>query len=94
MVFVQNDNPSGNQVIADDRRDNGNLTLARADDTGGLGRVFNGAVVDHRARRVREAADAGTGRTTPSDTTWPRRVDRALDLTRPGSDNRLLYYEL
>jgi 6-phosphogluconolactonase (cycloisomerase 2 family) len=48
-VFVQTDNTAGNQVVAYDRADNGTLTLANTYDTGGLGGVLNGSVVDHLA---------------------------------------------
>jgi 6-phosphogluconolactonase (cycloisomerase 2 family) len=48
-VFVQTDNTAGNQVVAYDRASNGTLTLAGRFDTGGLGGVLNGSVVDHLA---------------------------------------------
>ncbi len=48
-VFVQTDNPAGNQVIAYDRRPGGTLSEAGADATGGLGGVLSGSVVDHLA---------------------------------------------
>ncbi len=48
-VFVQTDNPTGNQIVAYDRAGNGSLTLAGAYDTGGLGGVLNGSAVDHLA---------------------------------------------
>jgi 6-phosphogluconolactonase (cycloisomerase 2 family) len=48
-VFVQTDNPAGNQVIAYDRNRDGTLTEAGAYETGGLGGVLEGAVVDHLA---------------------------------------------
>lgn len=46
-VFVQTDNVAGNQVVAYDRGANGSLTLANTYNTGGLGGVLNGSVVDH-----------------------------------------------
>ncbi len=46
-VFVQTDNPTGNQVVAYARGDNGTLTLAGTYNTGGLGGVLNGSQVDH-----------------------------------------------
>jgi 6-phosphogluconolactonase (cycloisomerase 2 family) len=49
VVFVQTDNTTGNQVVAYDRSPNGALTYANAYDTGGLGGVLNGSVVDHLA---------------------------------------------
>lgn len=49
VVFVQTDNPAGNQVVAYDRADNGSLTLANTYATGGLGGVLSGSVVDHLA---------------------------------------------
>jgi 6-phosphogluconolactonase (cycloisomerase 2 family) len=49
VVFVQNDNVAGNQVVAYDRAPNGTLTLAQAYATGGLGGVLAGSAVDHLA---------------------------------------------
>ncbi len=49
VVFVQTDNPAGNQVVAYDRADNGALSLANTYNTGGLGGVLSGSVVDHLA---------------------------------------------
>jgi 6-phosphogluconolactonase (cycloisomerase 2 family) len=48
-VFVQTDNPSGNEVVAYDRAQDGALTLAHTYRTHGLGGVLNGSVVDHLA---------------------------------------------
>jgi 6-phosphogluconolactonase (cycloisomerase 2 family) len=48
-VFVQTDNPAGNQVVAYQRANNGTLTLAGTYDTGGLGGQLTGSVVDHLA---------------------------------------------
>jgi 6-phosphogluconolactonase (cycloisomerase 2 family) len=47
VVFVQTDNTAGNQVVAYDRAEDGTLTLAHTYNTGGLGGVLNGSVVDH-----------------------------------------------
>jgi 6-phosphogluconolactonase (cycloisomerase 2 family) len=49
VVFVQTDNPAGNQIVAYDRAENGALTLAGAHRTGGRGGTLNGSVVDHLA---------------------------------------------
>jgi 6-phosphogluconolactonase (cycloisomerase 2 family) len=49
VVFVQTDNPSGNQVVAYDRANDGTLTWAHTYATGGLGGVLTGSVVDHLA---------------------------------------------
>ena len=49
VVFVQTDNTAGNQVVAYDRADTGSLTLADTYNTGGLGGVLGGSVVDHLA---------------------------------------------
>jgi 6-phosphogluconolactonase (cycloisomerase 2 family) len=48
-VFVQTDNPSGNQVVAYDRAPNGTLTWKHTYATGGLGGVLTGSAVDHLA---------------------------------------------
>ena len=58
VVFVQTDNPAGNQVVAYDRADNGTLTLANTYNTGGLGGVLNGSVVDHLASQGSLTYDA------------------------------------
>ena len=42
VVFVQTDNTAGNQVVAYDRADNGQLSLADTYNTGGLGGVSAG----------------------------------------------------
>ena len=49
VVFVQNDNTSGNQVVAYDRAGNGTLSQAHTYATGGLGGVLTGSAVDHLA---------------------------------------------
>jgi 6-phosphogluconolactonase (cycloisomerase 2 family) len=48
-VFVQTDDPAGNQIAAYSRAGNGTLTLAATYNTGGLGGALSGAVVDHLA---------------------------------------------
>jgi 6-phosphogluconolactonase (cycloisomerase 2 family) len=48
-VFVQTDNTAGNQVDAYQRSVNGTLTLSASYNTGGLGGVLSGAVVDNLA---------------------------------------------
>ena len=58
VVFVQNDDPSGNVVFAYDRAENGTLTLADSNPTGGLGGVLAGSVVDHLASQGALALDA------------------------------------
>ena len=56
-VFVQTDNPSGNQIVAYSRADNGTLTWAATYDTGGAGGILNGSVVDHLASQGSLAYD-------------------------------------
>jgi 6-phosphogluconolactonase (cycloisomerase 2 family) len=48
-VFVQTDNPAGNQVVAYHRNVDGTLAPAGTYATGGLGGVLNGSAVDHLA---------------------------------------------
>ncbi|WP_049575619.1 lactonase family protein [Streptomyces sp. SBT349] len=48
-VFVQNNEPDGNAVIAYERAPDGTLTQRRTYPTGGLGGVLEGSVVDHLA---------------------------------------------
>ena len=48
-VFVQTDNPGGNQVVAYHRNADGTLVGAGVYSTGGLGGVLNGSQVDHLA---------------------------------------------
>ena len=57
VVFVQTDNPAGNQVVAYDRGLNGTLTQAGTFDTGGLGGVLSGSEVDHLASQGSLAYD-------------------------------------
>ncbi|HEY6428768.1 MAG TPA: hypothetical protein VIX84_16215 [Acidimicrobiales bacterium] len=60
-VFVQTDNPAGNQVVAYHRNGNGALVPAGAYATGGLGGVLNGSVVDHLASQGSLAYDSAHG---------------------------------
>src|SRR5262249_34329511 len=46
-VFVQTDNPAGNQIVSYDRGSDGTLTPAGTYDTGGLGGALEGSGVDH-----------------------------------------------
>lgn len=48
-VFVQTDNTAGNQVVAYRRAENGTLTQIATYNTGGLGGILAGSVVDHLA---------------------------------------------
>jgi 6-phosphogluconolactonase (cycloisomerase 2 family) len=48
-VFVQTDNPAGNQIVAYQRNANGTLVLAGTYPTSGKGGVLNGSAVDHLA---------------------------------------------
>lgn len=60
-VFVQTDNPAGNQIIAYDRDAFGRLTPAGSYQTGGLGGVLAGSVVDHLASQGSVAYNAERG---------------------------------
>jgi 6-phosphogluconolactonase (cycloisomerase 2 family) len=59
VVFVQTDNPAGNQIVAYDREADGSLTQAGVYDTGGLGGVLAGSVVDHTASQGALTYDRG-----------------------------------
>ena len=59
-VFVQTDDPAGNTVVAYDRNADGTLTQAGSYDTGGLGGVLTGSVVDHLASQGSLQLDAST----------------------------------
>ncbi|GAA1942047.1 lactonase family protein [Kitasatospora viridis] len=48
-VFVQTDNPAGNQVVAYHRGEDGQLTQREVYDTGGQGGKLDGSMVDHLA---------------------------------------------
>jgi 6-phosphogluconolactonase (cycloisomerase 2 family) len=58
-VFVQNDNPAGNTIVAYDRQADGTLTQAGSYATGGLGGVLAGSVVDHLASQGSLQLDDG-----------------------------------
>ncbi|MFC6704538.1 lactonase family protein [Flexivirga alba] len=49
VVFVQNDDPAGNTIVAYDRTGSGGLAQAGSYRTGGAGGVLSGSVVDHLA---------------------------------------------
>ena len=67
-----NDRPTGNQVIAYSRAEDGTLTQAAVYDTGGLGGQLEGSVVDHPASQGALALD---------------RADKLLFAVNPGSDS-------
>jgi 6-phosphogluconolactonase (cycloisomerase 2 family) len=56
-VFVLNDNPAGNQVVAYNADASGALQQAGVYSTGGLGGILNGSVVDHTASQGALAYD-------------------------------------
>lgn len=58
VVFVLNDNPAGNQVVAYDADSSGALHQAGSYSTGGSGGVLAGSVVDHTASQGALAYDA------------------------------------
>jgi 6-phosphogluconolactonase (cycloisomerase 2 family) len=58
VVFVLTDDPSGNQVVAYDRGQDGKLTFQASYPTGGDGGVLDGSVVDHTASQGALAYDA------------------------------------
>ena len=57
-MFVQTDNPSGNQVVAYHRAPDGVLSQAGTYATGGLGGILAGSVVDHLASQGSLSYDA------------------------------------
>jgi hypothetical protein len=59
VVFVQNDNLAGNQIVAYDRSNSGALSLAGTYETGGLGGQLDGSVVDHLASQGSLTYDRG-----------------------------------
>jgi 6-phosphogluconolactonase (cycloisomerase 2 family) len=59
VVFVQNDNTSGNQVVAYHRAADGSLSFAAIYNTGGLGGQLTGSVTDHLASQGSLAYDPG-----------------------------------
>jgi 6-phosphogluconolactonase (cycloisomerase 2 family) len=58
-VFVQTDNPSGNQIVAYHRVSDGALSPAGTYNTGGLGGILGGSVVDHLASQGSLSYDQG-----------------------------------
>jgi DNA-binding beta-propeller fold protein YncE len=59
-VFVQNDDPAGNRIVAYDRTPSGGLTQVGSYRTGGLGGVLAGSVVDHLASEGSLTYDAAS----------------------------------
>ncbi|TQF01120.1 lactonase family protein [Kitasatospora acidiphila] len=57
-VFVQTDNPAGNQIVAYHRAGDGTLAQAAVYATGGRGGVLQGAVADHTASQGALTYDA------------------------------------
>jgi 6-phosphogluconolactonase (cycloisomerase 2 family) len=88
VVFVQNDDPTGNTVVAYDRAADGTLTEAASYATGGLGGVLAGSVVDHlasqgslaldRVHHALYAVNAGSDTVTAFDVAGDRLVRRAV----------------
>lgn len=60
-VFVQNDDPAGNRVIAYERTRTGTLVRTGDYPTGGRGGVLGGSVVDHTASQAALTLDRRTG---------------------------------
>ncbi len=60
-VFVQTDNPAGNQIVAYERGEGGTLTQAGTYGTGGLGGALEGSVVDHLASQSSLTYDRQNG---------------------------------
>src|SRR5664280_892143 len=60
-VFVQTDNPAGNQIVVYDRAPDGTLTAAGTYDTGGLGGKLEGSVSDHLASQASLTYDRQNG---------------------------------
>jgi 6-phosphogluconolactonase (cycloisomerase 2 family) len=58
-VFVQNDDPAGNTIVAYDRAADGSLRQAGSYATSGLGGVLAGSVVDHLASQGSLQLDHG-----------------------------------
>jgi hypothetical protein len=58
-VFVQTDNPAGNQVVAYHRAPDGVLSPAGAYATGGVGGILAGSAVDHLASQGSLSYDRG-----------------------------------
>lgn len=60
-LFVQTNNPSGNQILVYERADDGALTLTETVDTGGVGGRNDGASSDPLASQGSLVYDAGHG---------------------------------
>jgi 6-phosphogluconolactonase (cycloisomerase 2 family) len=58
VVFAQTDATTGNQIVVYRRADDGRLTRVATYDTGGLGGVLDGSVVDHLASQGSLVYDA------------------------------------
>ena len=75
-MFVLNDNPAGNQVVAYDADATGALHQAGVYSTGGLGGILTGSVVDHTASQGALTYD-------PSTTSCSRQCREQDDLGVP-----------
>lgn len=88
VVFVQNDNPTGNTVVAYHRTADGGLAKVGSYPTGGLGGALSGSVVDHlasqgslsydRSSRSLYAVNAGSDTLTSYRVTGDRLVHRQV----------------
>ncbi|MEV6287862.1 hypothetical protein [Kribbella sp. NPDC051770] len=88
MVFVQNDDPAGNQVVAYRRSSDGSLHKAGTYPTGGRGGSLEGAVVDRlasqgsltydKAHRTLYAVNAGSNTVTVFGVVGDRLVRRQV----------------
>jgi 6-phosphogluconolactonase (cycloisomerase 2 family) len=58
-VFVETDNPAGNQIVSYSRGHDGSLTRHATYQTGGTGGQLNGSVVDHQASQGALSYDPG-----------------------------------
>lgn len=94
-VFVQTNDPSGNQIAVYAREKNGSLTGIRRYDTGGKGGAIKGAVVDKlasqgslvydSAHRLLIAVNAGSGTITTFRVSDRKLSDRKVASTGKGS---------
>src|SRR5262245_27305050 len=82
-VFVQNDDPAGNTVVAYARSASGRLHETGRYATGGLGGVLTGSVVDHLASQGSLGYDHGllvaVNAGSDTITTFAVRGDRLVD---------------
>jgi DNA-binding beta-propeller fold protein YncE len=88
MVFVQNDGPSANQIVAYRRLADGSLRQAGTYPTGGRGGTLEGAVVDRlasqgsltydKARRTLYAVNAGSNTVTVFGVVGDRLIRRQI----------------